>query len=435
MDCIMSSIPLVAIVVFGGLIAVAVEFMITDLCFWGRCLGHRAATRLRGTCAFVGLHAAAVLLVLAGGFAESRFQAISACRDKAELWMGPWQGAPPESFHVEGDPGLTRQVEQQQPILPRPDVSAPEPFIAWQGALRTQLLNRFELNLDHPRSVDYEAYSRAVVADGVRRTFLAFSSVDGTKIPAYLFSPPRPGRLPAVLVLHGHVRVGEQGISHTGGLVPSYAHGAALALARAGFVTLTLEFRGFGYLGDPPACEHRNVAYNAIVGGSFYKAILAQDIRCALDLLQSLESVDPERLGITGVSLGGEVAVNYAALDQRVRVVVFQQALGAVGPTPARRGGAHEESPHYCHVIPGENRVLHREDWFLLIAPRPMLGVRSLPPDAPYDADCNALVPMLPVVGAVYRMLNADLAFQFRWEHGGHEYFPDPAVEFFRKHL
>jgi dienelactone hydrolase len=431
----MNTITLAAILVSGTLTAVVIEFFLADLCFWGKCLGHRFATRLRGTCAFVGFHAAAVLLILAGGYAESRSQAIAEWRDKAELWMGRQHGTPPESFRVEGDPGLIQRVQRQQPMLSRPDPSAPESFVAWQDALRAQLLERFELDLERPHSVSYEEYSRTVVEDGVRRTFLAFSSVDGTKIPAYLFTPDEPGRLPAILVLHGHVRIGEQGISQTGGLVPSYAHGAALALARAGFVTLTLEFRGFGYLGNSPACEHRNVAYNAILSGSFYKAILAQDIRCALELLQSLETVDPERIGMTGVSLGGEVAVNYAALDRRVRVVVFQQALGTVGPTPARRDDMHEEPPHYCHVIPGENRYMHREDWLLLIAPRPMLGVRSIPDDAPHDVEHSALPPMVPVVSAVYEMLSAARAFQFRLEHGGHEYFTDPAVEFFREHL
>ena len=44
--------------------------------------------------------------------------------------------------------------------------------------------------------------------------------------------------------------------------------------------------------------EHRLVAYNAILAGTFYKAVIAQDVRRAVDLLLSRDDVLPDAIGV-----------------------------------------------------------------------------------------------------------------------------------------
>lgn len=73
-------------------------------------------------------------------------------------------------------------------------------------------------------------------------------------------------------------------------------------------------FAGFGYLGAPANTDPLIVAYNAILAGSSYKEILARNIKYAVSFLQSLKEVDPKRIGITGLSFGGDMAITYAAL-------------------------------------------------------------------------------------------------------------------------
>src|SRR5690606_3026953 len=136
-----------------------------------------------------------------------------------------------------------------------------------------------------------------------------------------------------------------------------------------GFITLTTGLRGFGLLGPPASSEH-NVIYNALLAGSFYKAVIVKDLKRAVDVLQSRPEVDAGRIGITGVSFGGELSVVYAALDTRIKVAVFQGYSGSVGPDLGLSGPAGHKH-HYCHVIPGINTGLSSEDLFLLIAPRP----------------------------------------------------------------
>jgi len=334
-------------------------------------------------------------------------------------------------IEVKGDPNLTHWVQKQRPKQVRPDFSDVSALRVWQESLRSTLLEEvFEFpNIMSPVVVDEDDISSVVLYQNVRRTFLTYTSFDGSAIPAYLFMPhaPVPGSKPAIIVLHGHVPEGESGISQTAGLLNSYQNEVALALARAGFVTLTLEFRGFGYLGKTVNTEHRLVAYNAILAGSFYKAILTKDIKYALDFLRSLEGVDSQRIGLTGVSFGGEMATTYAALDKSIKVVVFQGYGGLMGPESGVVGTQWDQ-PHYCHMIPGHNTYLFQEDLFMLIAPRPLLGVRG---DREYDGDNK----FSKTIGKAYESLNASSSFRFEVVRGGHEYFVKQALQFFQQHL
>ena len=78
-------------------------------------------------------------------------------------------------------------------------------------------------------------------------------------------------------------------------------------LARAGVITLAFDHRGFG------ASEGRR-------GHEDTQGKLA-DLRSAVGLLRSRSEVDPDRIGLVGICLGGGYAVSAAATDPRVRAV------------------------------------------------------------------------------------------------------------------
>jgi uncharacterized protein len=59
------------------------------------------------------------------------------------------------------------------------------------------------------------------------------------------------------------------------------------------------------------------------------------DVYAAIDVLKSTPGVDPSRVGVVGLSMGGEEALGAAAFDQRIRAVV---AEGATGRSPADLG-------------------------------------------------------------------------------------------------
>jgi len=80
------------------------------------------------------------------------------------------------------------------------------------------------------------------------------------------------------------------------------------ALASEGFVTLAFDHRNFGESEGEPR-QHEDATGKLT------------DLRDAVTYVASRPEVDPERIGVVGVCLGGSYAVRAAAFDPRVRAV------------------------------------------------------------------------------------------------------------------
>ncbi len=111
-------------------------------------------------------------------------------------------------------------------------------------------------------------------------------------------------RLPAVILCHGF-----SGIRTI--LLPPYAE----ELARNGFAALLFDYRGFG---DSEGERGRLVPAEQRV-----------DIRNAITFMQSLDEVDPGRIGLWGTSFGGANAICTAAIDKRVKCLSVQITFGS----------------------------------------------------------------------------------------------------------
>ena len=335
----------------------------------------RGGRRTRLLATLLAIESVIAVHAVAGIYAQKRWDLL----DRVTAWRKEQQPRPPFPGLAPGDPALLGLTTRPAATLARPDFATAESFERWQVDLRervrTSLLHGIEVAPTASTTVNELAVE--TVEGGVRRHALTIRSFDGTDLPAYLFIPSRSDRSAAVLVLSGHVQDDSQsGLAQTAGLTSSYQHAAALELARRGFVTLTFELRGFGLLGPPKLPHHNAVAHNAIIAGSSYKAVLFRDVQAAIDVLLSRSEVDRERIGIAGASLGGEMAVFYSAIDQRVRAVAVNSFVPAAGPFPPATGWyGEEEHRHICHTVPGENHVLLQEDWFYLVAPRALLVV------------------------------------------------------------
>ena len=86
------------------------------------------------------------------------------------------------------------------------------------------------------------------------------------------------------------------------------------AFASAGYVVLYFHCRGFG-----------------VSDGARYRCIpieQVEDIRSAVSYMQTRADVDPNRIGLYGISLGGATAPYAAALDERARCTVAATGFG-----------------------------------------------------------------------------------------------------------
>jgi pimeloyl-ACP methyl ester carboxylesterase len=124
---------------------------------------------------------------------------------------------------------------------------------------------------------------------------------EGVKLAGVLRVPDqaRPGeKLPAVICCQGFGLVKEVWL-------PNYAR----ALNRAGYITLNLDYRGFGESGGEPRCR-------------LVPQAQVEDIRNALTFLETVPEVDSARMGLFGISLGASVATACAGKDPRAKALV-----------------------------------------------------------------------------------------------------------------
>jgi dienelactone hydrolase len=142
------------------------------------------------------------------------------------------------------------------------------------------------------------------------RKKLTFAAEKGDRVPAWLLVPlDAKGKLPAVLCLHQTVAIGKDEPAGLGKR-PDLAY--AQHLAERGYVTLAPDYPNFG--------EYKFDAYANGYESGCMKAVW-NNMR-AIDLLQSLQEVDPERIGCIGHSLGGHTAMFTAAFDDRIKATV-----------------------------------------------------------------------------------------------------------------
>jgi dienelactone hydrolase len=142
------------------------------------------------------------------------------------------------------------------------------------------------------------------------RKKLTYAAEKNESVPAYLLIPlQRTDKLPAVLCLHQTVDIGK---AEPAGLGKRENLRYAVHLAERGYVTLAPDYPSFGeYRYDFSTSEYQSGTMKAIWN----------NMR-AVDLLQALPEVDPERIGCIGHSLGGHNTMFTAAFDTRIKAMV-----------------------------------------------------------------------------------------------------------------
>jgi dienelactone hydrolase len=271
-----------------------------------------------------------------------------------------------------------------------------------------------------------------VQVDGLWRELVWLNTEEDLRVPAYLFRPvgagaaameSRPtvgvgGPRPAVVVFPGHGT-----IAQTAGLEKSCQRANALELARAGFVTLSVEPRGFGRLG---ALGHLQIDAAARLVGRTWYGLLVQDGMRAVDYLLTRPEVDRGRIGATGIGAGGAATMYLAALDDRVQVAFVNSYLGKYVITSL------DEDHCPCNDIPGILRHAEMGDVAALIAPRPVMFVngRSDPATNPSARESFA------VAQHVYRLLGVPRhARLIEPEDMGHYFDAQLAIGWLRRWL
>lgn len=262
-----------------------------------------------------------------------------------------------------------------------------------------------------------------------RRQKISYQLEPGERCRAWLLLPkPEAYRRPALLCCHQTV---PEGKDEPAGLAGRPSMHYAVELVRQGYVCLVPDSITAGERVYPGADPFETAPFYQLHPEWSALGKMLWDHQRALDVLGSLDHVDPDRIGVIGHSLGGENAMMLGAFDHRVKVTVASCAYVpfAVDPEPSRWC-----RDHWFVYMPGLrsyiDRGLHPPFLWVevlgLIAPRALCY--SYAAQDSIFPNSWAVAEDMRQLGRLYDLLGARARLAYYEDPGDHD-FPEPARE------
>ena len=250
---------------------------------------------------------------------------------------------------------------------------------------------------------------------------LHYQSRPGLYVTGNLYRPAetkRGERLPAVLYVCGHA-----GEGRNGGKTAFQSHG--LWLARHGYICLIVDTLQLGEIGATHHGTYREGRWWWHSRGYTPAAVECWNGVRGIDYLVNRPDVDPQRIGVTGISGGGAATFWVTAADDRVRVAVPISGMSDLTSYVSNR-----VINGHCDCMFLYNH--HQWPWTqiaALVAPRPLLFVNS-DNDSIFPMDGNRRISAR--LEKLYGMLGKRDHFDSFVSQGGHAYRQDIRQAVFR---
>ena len=213
-----------------------------------------------------------------------------------------------------------------------------------------------------------------------------FDALPGVQSYGILLVPKTPGPKPALICLHGHMGTPE--------IVAGFLSGELLKNNIYRVFGRTAVERGYvawcpmiqGYYSEEhepqegPESKGRDLLHKkALLTGRTLMGLEVAKLRRAVDYLQTLADVDPQRIGIYGLSKGGHYTLYTAGVETRLKAVVVSGWFNDRAKKVADNKSEANPTPFLTR--------LHRSEYYLpdlldrfgdkelgwMIAPRPLM--------------------------------------------------------------
>jgi glycerophosphoryl diester phosphodiesterase len=303
-----------------------------------------------------------------------------------------------------------------------PDFDTRESVLRWQKSLRSHFVE--EMLFPYGQEIAVEAVGTAEANDGFHQQEYHVG-IGGEQLFRYFKLTPGEGspsvakamRRPTIVCFMGHGKV-SQILSDA----DSYQHACAAHFARKGYVVFAMENVGM----EPGADTHLDLDRSLRLEGHGWYSLLFAHQRILLDQVFNDTDVDPENVGVTGVSTGGLLALSAAVMEPRVAAASVQGIFGSMRTSFVRDRNSHCA----CGAIPRLLPDFDLPELALLVAPRP-LHISNGEKDgfAPQEAE-----RCLKLVEPIYQKAGGKTPL-FTVPPGGHAFAIEASTEFFREHL
>jgi dienelactone hydrolase len=342
------------------------------------------------------------------------------------IWQEPWEGVP-EYYRK----------------WTYPDFKFPSNLSTWENdriQVRKTIQNLLGEIPPRPKQLDMKTLSREQKNGYILEKFMINNEVDSW-IPGYLAIPNEvKGKVPVILGLHGHGSSKE----NIFGSDSNTAQDVLALFISNGYAVMAIdsyfngERRGEGPAGKLEVQEKGSdqessqFKINLWFGRSLWGMQL-RDEQIALDYLMSRPEIDPERIGVEGMSMGSTRSWWLAALDERIKVVVgiacFTRYKELIEQRQLKAHGIY-------YFVPGMLNHFDTEAVMGLIAPRPFLVLTG---DSDAGSPLSGIRVLENKLKTAYSLYNKGENFKsIVYENTGHVFTDDMKIEmikWFEKHL
>lgn len=251
-------------------------------------------------------------------------------------------------------------------------------------------------------------------------------------IPESAKSDPRP----AILCNHGHCEYAKDsamgvrlaGEPQRNNEIEERNLDYGLQMAKHGYVTMAIDYRGFGERSDPGNPYHSRDKCNinfikASLMGTNLLTLNLFDAKRSIDYLCQLDCVDSNRIGTMGLSFGGTMTTWIAMMDDRIKaadIICYSCRFKNFAIADANFCGSQ--------FIPGLFELCDVADLHGLIAPKPLLaeiGKQDRCFNVDEAIDCSK------EVSKIYKAAKVPQNYEVDLFDGGHQFSGKKALNFF----
>src|SRR5262245_23982699 len=279
-----------------------------------------------------------------------------------------------------------------------------EEWEARRADIRKHLQQAFGAFPDKPCPLEPKVLG-VLERDGYRVEKIIFQTMPGVWMTASAYVPDKPGKLPALLAVHGHWR---------GARLDPVLQKRCIGPAKLGYFVLAVDAFGAGEraIGKALGEYHGEmVAATLLPAGLTLSGLQVYENMRAVDYLKTRPEVDGTKIAITGASGGGNQTMYAGAWDDRFSAVV---PVCSVGNYQAYL----ERACFMCEVIPGALRFTEEGGILGLTAPRGLMVINATK-DAPQFSVVEAK-KSLAFASGVYKVYDKPANVRhtiFDWHH------------------
>jgi pimeloyl-ACP methyl ester carboxylesterase len=224
-------------------------------------------------------------------------------------------------------------------------------------------------------------------------------------VPAYFLKPKgSEGKRPVILYNHSHggnYRRGKDEVLYSAEYLQAEPYG--IALARSGFNVMCFDAWCFG---DRRAKTESETFKHMLWHGEVLWGKMVWDALRAVEYLTTRQEVDPARIGVMGMSMGGTLSWWTAALEPRISACV--DICSMTDYHTLDRLGSHDRHGVYYYV-PGLLKEFSTADIVSLIAPRWHLSLNG-------NSDGLTPVEGFKAIDEPVRATYGNLGYPERWQ-------------------